>query len=80
MTEELSRVFDPLKAMEKRLRALEVEIASSLEDPQKFADLSAEYDKLLNRFDREGGYEWPSRIQGVLAGLGFTKERAEQPS
>ncbi|MDO4740836.1 MAG: ABC-F family ATP-binding cassette domain-containing protein [Eubacteriales bacterium] len=80
VTEELSRVFDPLKAMEKRLRALEEEIASSHADPQRFADLSAEYDRLLNRFDREGGYEWPSRIQGVLAGLGFTKERALQPS
>lgn len=80
VTEELSRVFNPLKAMEKRLRALEEEIALSHEDAAKYAELSAEYDKLLNRFEREGGYEWPSRIQGVLAGLGFTKERAAQSS
>lgn len=78
VTEELSRVFDPLKAVEKRLRALEAEMAEAHEQPDRFAELSGEYDKLLNRFEREGGYEWPSRIQGVLAGLGFTKERAQQ--
>ncbi len=78
VVEELSRVFDPLKNVEKRLRALEKEIAEKHGEPEEFARLSSEYDKLLNRFERDGGYEWPSRIQGVLAGLGFTKERAQQ--
>ena len=78
--EELSRVFDPLKEMEKRLRRLEEEIAASHEDADAFARLSADYDRLLNRFEREGGYEWPSRIQGVLAGLGFSKDRQSQPA
>ncbi len=78
--EELTRVFDPLIAMEKRLRALEAEMAEAHEDAEAFARLSNEYDKLTRRFEDAGGYEWPSRVQGVLAGLGFAKDRRDMPA
>ena len=78
--EELTRVFDPLIAMEKRLRALEAEMAEAHEDAEAFARLSNEYDKLTRRFEDAGGYEWPSRGQGVLAGLGFAKDRRDMPA
>ena len=78
--EELTRVFDPLIAMEKRLRALEAEMAEAHEDAEAFARLSNEYDKLTRRFEDAGGYEWPSRVQGVLAGLGFAKDRRNMPA
>ena len=78
--EELTRVFDPLIAMEKRLRALEAEMAEAHEDAEAFARLSNEYDKLTRRFEGAGGYEWPSRVQGVLAGLGFAKDRRDMPA
>ena len=78
--EELTRVFDPLIAMEKRLRALEAEMAEAHEDAEAFARLSNEYDKLTRRFEDAGGYEWPSRAQGVLAGLGFAKDRRDMPA
>ena len=41
---------------------------------------SREYARLTDRFEDAGGYEWPSRIQGVLAGLGFAKGREDQPA
>ena len=80
VVEELSRVFEPVREMERRLRALEHEIAEKHDDQVEFEKLSAEYAKLTDRFEDAGGYEWPSRIQGVLAGLGFSKERQEQQS
>ncbi len=76
--EELARVFDPLKQQEARLRALEHEMAASHEDPALFARLSNDYARLTERFEADGGYEWPSRIQGVLAGLGFARDRQDQ--
>ena len=76
--EELARVFDPLKQQEARLRAMEHEMAQSHEDPAMFSRLSGEYERLTARFEADGGYEWPSRIQGVLAGLGFQKDRQDQ--
>jgi len=75
--EELARVFDPLKQQEARLRELEREMAESHEDPALFQRLSNEYARLMARFEADGGYEWPSRIQGVLAGLGL-KDRQDQ--
>lgn len=78
--QELERVFDPLKEMERRLRALEAEMAEKHADEAEYARLSQSYSKLLDRFESSGGYEWPSRIQGVLAGLGFAKGRANDPA
>ena len=75
--QELERVFDPLKEMEQRLRALEAEMAEKHEDAEEYARLSRSYSNLLDRFEASGGYEWPSRIQGVLAGLGFAKGRED---
>ncbi len=80
VVEELSRVFDPLKQMEARLREMEAEMAEKHEDAAAFDQLSREYARLTERFEDAGGYEWPSRIQGVLAGLGFAKERQYQPA
>ena len=80
VVEELSRVFEPVQEMERRLRRLEAEIAEKHEDPEALEQLSRDYSRLMDRFESAGGYEWPSRIQGVLAGLGFSRARQEQPS
>ena len=80
VVEELSRVFDPLKQMEARLREMEAEMAEKHADAAAFDQLSRDYARLTERFEDAGGYEWPSRIQGVLAGLGFAKERQHQPA
>ena len=78
--EELSRVFEPVREMERRLRALEEEMAQKHEDEAELDRLSREYARLTDRFEDAGGYEWPSRIHGVLAGLGFAKGREDQPA
>lgn len=80
VVEELSRVFEPLRRMEEKLRDLERQMAENHENAALLESLSSEYTRLTDRFEQAGGYEWPSRIQGVLAGLGFSKERREQPA
>ena len=78
--QELERVFEPVRQMEARLRQMEAEMAEKHDDPQAFAQLTNAYSRLMDRFEDAGGYEWPSRIQGVLAGLGFARGRETQPA
>ena len=78
--QELERVFEPVRQMEKRMRSMEQEMAEKHGDPQAFEQLSRTYSRLVDRFEDAGGYEWPSRIQGVLAGLGFARGRENQPA
>ena len=78
--DELARVFEPLQRMEERLREMERDMAEKHADPEAMARLSEDYARLTERFERKGGYEWPSRIQGTLVGLGFSKERQEMPA
>jgi len=74
--QELERVFEPVRRMEARLREMEEEMASA--DGDDLMRLSNDYARLTDRFEDAGGYEWPSRIQGVLAGLGFAKGREDE--
>ena len=78
--EELERVFEPVRRMEARLREMEEQMAALHHDAEAFAQLSRDYSRLMDRFEDAGGYEWPSRIQGVLAGLGFARGREQQPA
>ena len=76
--EELERVFEPVRRMEARLREMEEQMAALHHDAEAFAQLSRDYSRLMDRFEDAGGYEWPSRIQGVLAGLGFADDKRSQ--
>ena len=78
--QELERVFEPVRQMEVRMRQMEHEMAEKHGDPEAFDQLSRAYSRLVDRFEDAGGYEWPSRIQGVLAGLGFARGRENQPA
>ena len=78
--QELERVFEPVRQMEARMRQMEHEMAEKHDDSEAFEQLSKAYSRLVDRFEDAGGYEWPSRIQGVLAGLGFARGREMQPA
>ncbi len=78
--QELERVFEPVRQMEARMRDMEHEMAEKHGDAWAFEQLSHAYSRLVDRFEDAGGYEWPSRIQGVLAGLGFARGRETQPA
>lgn len=74
--EEMLTTYAALLSIESRLKTLEKNI--SLEkDEERLHSMMKEYDNLLERFKQEGGYEYNSRIKGVLRGLGFTDSQFE---
>ena len=75
---ELQKVYEPVFAMEAKLRELEDEMAHAHTDEQRFARLSADYDRLMHRFEESDGYAWKSMVSGVLNGLGFKPAQYDQ--
>ena len=75
---ELQSVYEPVFAMEKRLRELENEMAHAHTDEQHFSHLSADYDRLMHRFEESDGDAWKSMVSGVLNGLGFKPSQYDQ--
>lgn len=68
--DELLEVFKDLVAMENSISRIEKEISTTT-DQEKLATLMKEYSRLTERFSYLGGYEYNSRVRGVLRGLGF---------
>ncbi len=68
--------FEVLRQLERSL----AEQARSLADPGGTAhpDALARYDRDLERFRREGGYEMEARVDAVLQGVGFDPEQARR--
>ena len=72
--DELLMAFEDVVQMEKRINQLHENI--SIEKDQKtLSSLLKEYDSLSNKFTLVGGYEYNSRIKGVLCGLGFQESQ-----
>ena len=72
--EEMLTTYSSLISMEQRLKTLEKNISQEKND-ERIQSMIVEYDALLERFSREGGYEYNSRVRGVLRGLGFDDEQ-----
>ena len=68
--DELVNGFADITQMEKRIGELHEKISIEKEQA-KLSSLMREYDSITDRFARSGGYEYNSRIRGVLRGLGF---------
>lgn len=68
--DELLEVFSELIEMEKAINRIEIEISNTT-DKEKLATLMKEYSRLSERYSYLGGYEYNSRVRGVLRGLGF---------
>lgn len=69
--DELLSTYSHLIEMEKRLKHLEEEISTGGGSSERLLSLMKEYDSLTEKFSRMGGYEYNSRVRGVLRGLGF---------
>jgi ATP-binding cassette subfamily F protein 3 len=75
--EELLLAYAHLIEMEDRIKSLEKDI--SLEsNPNRLNSLMKEYSALTEKFASQGGYEYNSRVRGVLRGLGFPDSQFEQ--
>ena len=77
LQEMLTSVFQPLIDMEKRIKSLGYQISEANNDDLE--KLMAEYGELQESFSENRGYEYPSRIRGILNGLGFAEEDINKP-
>lgn len=68
--DECLEVFSEVINLEERIRNLEVEMSGKTEEDLESVLL--EYQRLQDRFNKLDGYEYNSRILGMLKGLGFS--------
>ena len=74
--EEGESVFDDLFRIERRMRQLEKDMAVANAD--ELLRIGTEYERLGRAFETADGFSVQSRVQGVLTGVGFTKEQLTQ--
>jgi ATP-binding cassette subfamily F protein 3 len=72
---EALTAFDSLHAMNRRLRELEIRMAD-ISAPDHDS-VTREYEVLTHKFEFFGGYDFKSRTEKMLLGLGFTKASIE---
>lgn len=68
---ELDLVFAPLHKMEKQIHQLEDQLASLDPTTKKFQLTTEKYSQLQSAFKKQGGFEYESRMRGILKGFGF---------
>ncbi len=78
LLDEVMSMYSELIQMEARLKALEESISKE-KDEEVLSSLMKEYSRLSDEFSRSGGYEYNSRIKGVLRGLGFNETQFNLP-
>ncbi len=79
LREEMLTVFEQVRAWERELGELALQLASPQADRQLHEDLLARYAELQHQFEHAGGYTYENKVDQVLDGLGFTREQQEAP-
>ena len=69
--DEMLTLFAHLRDDERALRQMEADMGAGDDSDE----LLAKYSAALERFEREGGYDYQLRIKRTLTGLGFPEER-----
>jgi ATP-binding cassette subfamily F protein 3 len=77
---EVASAFSELAALERDLRELERQMEELAHAGREIPpDLADRYGDNRTRFELGGGFERESRVERILAGLGFDAERIERP-
>ncbi|MBN9654661.1 ABC-F family ATP-binding cassette domain-containing protein [Halobacillus sp. GSS1] len=78
---EMEKVFEHLKDLEKELRSMEVQMADPelLDDQKRYQQLLTDYDRKQEYFKTAGGYQYEADIRGVLNGLNFKNFNWDTP-
>ncbi len=74
---EAETALEPLRALERRMRAIEEEIARDHEHVPD--ELASRYDDLRHEFERGGGFSADAELRATLVGLGLGPDKWEQP-
>lgn len=74
---ELLSVFQDIIQIENRLRETEIEMSKA--EGEKLDFLMKQYSAFSSELEFKNGYEYKSRIRGVIKGLGFTENEYDKP-
>ncbi|MDD3334017.1 MAG: ABC-F type ribosomal protection protein [Eubacteriales bacterium] len=74
----LLKVFEPVRAIERRLKELESEMAAHTGSDEEMLRMSGEYQRLTERFAGMEGYAYEGEMLRVLSGLGLKPEMHER--
>ncbi|MCX2186980.1 ribosomal protection-like ABC-F family protein [Limosilactobacillus pontis] len=76
---ELDLVFTPLHEMEKEIHQLEGQLADLDPNSDQYQQVLNKYDRLQGEYKKQGGFEYESRMRGILHGFGFGEEYYDTP-
>ncbi len=76
---ELDLVFAPLHEMEKEIHQLEDQLGDLDSDSDQYQQMLNKYDRLQDEYKKQGGFEYESRMRGILHGFGFGEEYYDTP-
>lgn len=76
---ELDLVFAPLHEMEREIHQLEDQLGDLDSDSDQYQQVLNKYDRLQDEYKKQGGFEYESRMRGILHGFGFGEEYYDTP-
>ena len=76
---ELDLVFAPLHEMEKEIHQLEDQLGDLDPNSDQYQHVLNKYDRLQGEYKKRGGFEYESRMRGILHGFGFGEEYYDTP-
>ncbi|MDD6432258.1 MAG: ABC-F family ATP-binding cassette domain-containing protein [Lactobacillaceae bacterium] len=76
---ELDLVFAPLHEMEKEIHQLEGQLGDLDPNSDQYQQVLNKYDRLQGEYKKRGGFEYESRMRGILHGFGFGEEYYDTP-
>lgn len=76
---ELDLVFAPLHEMEKEIHQLEDQLGDLDPNSDQYQQVLNKYDRLQGEYKKRGGFEYESRMRGILHGFGFGEEYYDTP-
>lgn len=71
---ELDTVFSPLHDLAAQIQENEKQLAHLDDQDPTYQRTLNHYDQLQQRYKEAGGYDYQSRMRGVLTGFGFSKD------
>ena len=76
---ELDTVFADLHKEEKAIHDLEKQLATLDATSGQYSRVMEQYDRLQGDFKKRGGFEYESRMRGILTGFDFGEEYYDTP-
>ncbi|WP_302537193.1 ABC-F family ATP-binding cassette domain-containing protein [Limosilactobacillus oris] len=76
---ELDTVFADLHREEQTIHDLEKQLATLNATTDQYGRVMEQYDRLQGDFKKRGGFEYESRMRGILTGFGFGEEYYDTP-